>query len=485
MTFASGDLLYIAPFLVLALSGILLVLAEAFYTGKDRTALAGLTVAGALSSTVVSVALYRHLGATESRLLFTEMLVADRTGYVLTALFGVVAALAALLAPAHQRVHGWVVGEYYGILLLAASGMVLLAQAANLATVFLGVETMSIGVYVMTAMRRRSKRGNEAAMKYFLMGAFSTAFLLYGMALVYGAIGTTSLVQIQGRLVSGNLGLLTVGTFMMVAAFAFKIAAVPFHMWAPDAYEGAPTPVTAFMAAAVKAAAFAAMMRMFGQYMGGDRLPYGVIGWASPMVVLAAITITVGNIAAIRQDNIKRMLAYSSISHAGVLLVGLCAMGLGSASGKPALIYYLISYSLTTMGAFAVVAYVGSKDQERLDIDDWAGLATRHPGAALAMTLCLLSLGGMPPTGGFFAKFYVFKSAMDAQDQQLLWLTAIGVINSAISIYYYLRIVTTMYFKDPRGEIAPTRSAALAFVMVACPLVILEMGLFPNWWLSL
>ncbi len=485
MTFNTGDLLYIAPFLVLAVSGMLLVLAEAFFTGKDRTALAGITVAGALASTVVSIVLYRHLGPTSSRLLFSEMLVADRTGYVLSGLFGVVAALAALLAPSHQRTHGWVVGEYYGILLLTASGMVLLAQAANLATVFLGVETMSIGVYVMTALRRRSRRGNEAAMKYFLMGAFATAFLLYGMALVYGAVGTTNLVQIQQRLVSGNLGLLTVGSFLMIAAFAFKVAAVPFHLWAPDAYEGAPTPVTAFMAAAVKAAAFAAMMRVFGQFMGGDKLPYGVIGWASPMVVLAALTITVGNIAAIRQDNIKRMLAYSSISHAGVLLVGLCAMGLGSASGKAAMVYYLIAYSLTTMGAFAVVSYVGSKDNERLDIEDWAGLASRHPAAALAMTVCLLSLGGMPPTGGFFAKFYVFKSAMEAQDQQLLWLTAIGVINSAISIFYYLRIVTAMYFKDARGEIATTRSAGLVFVMAACPLVILEMGLFPNWWLTL
>jgi NADH-quinone oxidoreductase subunit N len=485
MQFASGDLLYIAPFLVLAVAGILLVLAEAFFAGRDRTTLAGLTVAGALAATVTSIALYRHIGPTGSKLLFGEMLIADRTAYVLTALFGVVAALAALLAPSHQRTHGWVVGEYYGILLLAASGMVLLAQAANLATVFLGVETMSIGVYVMTALRRRSKRGNEAAMKYFLMGAFATAFLLYGMALVYGAVGTTSLVQIQARLVSSNLGLLTVGTFMMIAAFAFKVAAVPFHMWAPDAYEGAPTPVTAFMAAAVKAAAFAAMMRLFGQFMGGDKLPYGVIGWASPMVVLAAVTITVGNIAAVRQDNIKRMLAYSSISHAGVLLVGLCAMGLGSATGKGALVYYLIAYSLTTMGAFAVVSYVGNKENERLDIDDWAGLGARHPGAALAMTLCLLSLGGMPPTGGFFAKFYVFKSAMDAQDQQLLWLTAIGVVNSAISIFYYLRIVTSMYFKDARTEIGVTRSATLAFVMAVCPLVILEMGLFPNWWLTL
>lgn len=484
MNFATGDALYIAPILILALAGLLLVLAEAFYTGKDRTALAGLAVAGGVAAAIASIALYRHMDPGQHRYLYGEMLVADRTGYALSALLATVIALAALVAPAHMRAHDWAIGEYFGILLLAGTGMLMLAHASHLATVFLGVETMSIGVYVMTALRRRSRRGNEAAMKYFLMGAFATGFLLYGMALVYGATGTTSLVAVRERLASGNLALLTVGTFMMVAAFAFKVAAVPFHMWAPDAYEGAPTPVTAFMAAAVKVAAVAAMIRVFGQFLGGEKLPYGTLGWASPMVVLAAITITVGNIAAIRQDNVKRMLAYSSISHGGVLLVGLCAMGLGSPTGQSALVYYLIAYALTTMGAFAVVSYVGSKQNERLGIDDWAGLASKHPAAALAMTVCLLSLGGMPPTGGFFAKWYVFKSAMDAQDQQLLWVTVIGVVNSAVSIFYYLKLVTAMYFKDAPGEFTPSRSAGLTFTMALCAVVVLGMGLFPTTWLG-
>jgi NADH-quinone oxidoreductase subunit N len=485
MNFSSGDALYIAPIIILALAGMMLVLAEAFFMGRDRTALAGLAVAGGVAAAVASVALYRHMTPGQSRLLFGEMLIADRTGYALSALLSTIIALTALVAPAHMRAHRWAIGEFFGVMLLAGTGMVMLAMASHLATVFIGVETMSIGVYVMTALRRRSRRGNEAAMKYFLMGAFATGFLLYGMALVYGATGSTSLVVVRERLLFGNLALLTVGMFLMVAAFAFKIAAVPFHMWAPDAYEGAPTPVTAFMAAAVKVAAVAGMMRVFGQFMGGDKLPYGTVGWASPMVVLAAITITVGNIAAIRQDNIKRMLAYSSISHGGVLLIGLCAMGLGSPSGSSALVYYLISYALTTMGAFAVVTYVGTKDKERLHIDDWAGLASKHPAAALAMTVCLLSLGGMPPTGGFFGKFYVFKSAMDAQDQQLLWVTVVGVVNSAISIFYYLRLVTAMYFKDAPGEIEPNRSAGLTFTMAACAVAVIAMGLFPSMWLGL
>jgi NADH-quinone oxidoreductase subunit N len=256
-------------------------------------------------------------------------------------------------------------------------------------------------------------------------------------------------------------------------------------MWALDAYEGAPTPVTGFMAAAVKAAAVAAMIRMFGLALGGDVLPFGSLGWASPMVVIAAVTITIGNISAVRQDNIKRMLAYSSISHAGVLLTGICALGLGAQSANGAIVYYLITYSLTTMGAFAIVAYVGSRGRERLLVDDWAGLGAQHPGAALAMTVLLLSFGGVPPTGGFFGKFYVFKSAMEVYDGQLIWLVLVGVVNSAISIYYYLRIVTAMYFREANQPFAPTRSAGLLFVIAICPLVVLEMGIMPGWWLKL
>jgi NADH-quinone oxidoreductase subunit N len=201
--------------------------------------------------------------------------------------------------------------------------------------------------------------------------------------------------------------------------------------------------------------------------------------------VIAALTITIGNITAVRQDNIKRMLAYSSISHAGVLLVGLCSMGLGSSTAQSAIIYYLIAYSVTTLGVFTVLAYVGSKGKERLLIDDWAGLASQHPAAALAMTICLLSLGGIPPTGGFFGKFYIFKSAMDVYNGQLLWLVIIGIVNSAISIYYYLRIVTAMYFRDSTQSMEPTRSAGIVFVMALCPLLVLELGILPGWWLRL
>ncbi|MDQ3367150.1 MAG: NADH-quinone oxidoreductase subunit N [Myxococcota bacterium] len=486
MTFNPADLGWLIPYIILVVTGLLLVIAESFYKGEDRSALVGLTVAGALASAVASVVLYREVPPGVRIGLLGEMLLADRTGYVLSALFACVTALAALMSPGHQREHGWQMGEYYGLLLLSASGMVMLAHAANLVTVFLGIETMSIAVYVMVAMKRRSRRGNEAAMKYFLIGAFATGFLMYGMALLYGAAGTTSLVRMQSALAATtNPGLVVAGAFLLVVAFGFKVAAVPFHMWAPDAYEGAPTPVTAFMAAAVKGAAIAAMMRVFGIALGGEIIPYGTLGWASPLVVIAAITITIGNISAVRQDNIKRMLAYSSISHAGVLLVGLSAMGLGSITANPAIVYYLIAYSITTMGAFAVVAYVGSKGRERLLVDDWAGFGAKHGAVALAMTICLLSLGGVPPTSGFFGKFYIFKAAMEVHDGQLLWLVVVGVVNSAISIYYYLRIVTAMYFREPTQPFTPTRSPGLIFVIVICPLIILEMGIMPGWWIRL
>lgn len=486
MTFNPTDLGWILPFLILAITGMLLVLAEAFYKGEDRTALVGMTVAGSTAATIAAIVLYRQLQPGETKQLFGEMLIADRLGYVLSAVFGAITALTALMSSGHQREHGWRMGEYYGLLLLSAAGMVMLAHAGSLVTIFLGIETMSVGVYVMVAMRRRSRRGNEGAMKYFLIGAFATGFLVYGMALLYGASGTLSLVRMQGALMStANPALVIAGAFLLVVAFGFKVAAVPFHMWAPDAYEGAPTPVTAYMAAAVKAAAIAAMIRVFGVALGGDLLPYGILGWASPLVVIAAITITIGNVGAIRQDNIKRMLAYSSISHAGVLLVGLCAMGLGSPTGLSAVVYYVIAYSAATLGAFAVAIYIGSKNRERLLVDDYAGFASQHPAAALAMVICLLSFGGIPPTGGFFGKFYVFKSAMDVYDGQLLWLVIIGVINSAISIYYYLRIVTAMYFREPNGTFTVTRSPGLVFVIALMPLIVLEMGIMPGWWLKL
>ena len=249
-------------------------------------------------------------------------------------------------------------------------------------------------------------------------------------------------------------------------------------MWAPDAYEGAPTPVTGFMAAGVKAAAFGAIVRVLGSAFASPVLVFDVTGWANVLAMGAALTMTLGNLAAVRQENVKRMLAYSSIGHAGYLLLGVVAPGLGVASAKPAVLFYLITYTFTTLGAFGVVAWIGNRKDERLFVDDWAGVASERPGVALAMTIFLLSLGGVPPTGGFFGKFYLFKAAMESP--QLYWLVVLAVLNSVVSIYYYLRIIVAMYFRDPMRPLAPTDGATMRAGLLLTAIAVVLLGIFPE-----
>ena len=485
MTFVASDLLWQAPVIVLAITGLLLVVAEAFASGRSRAFMMKLAVAGCVLAAVAAIVVWRKLGG-QPRTVMGGMLVADQFSCFFIVLFSGVAALTALASSDYLEEHDFHVGEYYGVMMLSVTGMAILAMAHDLVTVFIGIETMSLGAYVLVASRRRSLRSAEAGMKYFLMGAFATGFLLYGIALVYGAIGSTDLGVIGARASAYTSSpLLITGILFMLVAFGFKIAAVPFHMWAPDAYEGAPTPVTGFMASAVKAAAFAALVRVFADTFDGPVLPYGYMGWAGLIAAAGAVTMTVGNVAALRQENVKRMLAYSSISHAGVMMVAVAAMGVGAATqARPALLYYLAAYSVTTVGAFAVASWVGSRGDERTLVEDWSGLAQSRPGAALAMTIFMLSLGGIPPIAGFFGKFYVFRAAMYADDNQLLWLVVVGVLNSAISIFYYLRLVTAMYFRDPLRDHKTLSSPATVFAFVICALLVIQMGLMPSWWLA-
>jgi NADH-quinone oxidoreductase subunit N len=480
------SLLWASPLLAMFAFGMLLVLVEAFTVGDRRGFLMKLTVVSSVVCALIAAGMYKKVGAGVE-VSFSGMLVTDRFSMLMTILFCGATALIALISAPHQDEHEWRVGEYYGILLLSASGMSMIAMAGDLVAIFIGIELMSIGVYVMTASRRVSRRSAEGAMKYFLMGAFATGFLIYGIALIYGATGTTSLAGIRSVLGANSSNpIFLVGIFMLIVAFGFKVALVPFHMWAPDAYEGAPTPVTGFMAAAVKAAAFAGILRVFGDALTDAVVPIGRMGWATVFAVLAVITMTAGNVAALRAESIKRMLAYSSISHAGVILVGVVALGHGGGlEARAAVVYYLLAYSITTIGAFAVASWIGSRGNPRDRVDDWAGLAGDHPGAALAMAIFMLSLGGIPPTAGFVGKFVIFKSATQVADQALLWLVVIGVLNSVVSIFYYLRVVMAMYFREPTGEIAPIRSGAMAFVMAASAVLVMEMGLLPTTWLGL
>jgi NADH-quinone oxidoreductase subunit N len=304
------------------------------------------------------------------------------------------------------------------------------------------------------------------------------------MALVYGTTGgELSFNGIAAKVPeAAKSPVFFIGEYFILIALAFKVAAVPFHMWAPDAYEGAPTPVTGFMAAGIKAAGFSVLIRLCTTALAGKELAFGSSGWASLLAVIAVATMTIGNLAALRQDNVKRMLAYSSIAHAGYLLIGIVALAVVGADARGPLLFYLAAYTFTTLGAFGVVAWLGSRGDERLQLDDWAGLASRHPAAALAMTLFMLSLGGIPPTAGFFGKFYLFRAALEKAG--MVNLVVIAVLNSVVSVFYYLRVVTAMYFREVGREPMPLRSTAMNAALVIAALAVIGIGLAPGWLIS-
>jgi len=369
--------------------------------------------------------------------------------------------------------------EAHVLVLFACSGMMMLAAARDLILVFLGIEMMSIATYVLTGMNRRSARSAEGAIKYFLLGAFSTSFLLYGIALVFGATGATNLQVIGERITSQHLmgsAMLPIGIGLMLIGFAFKVAAAPFHQWAPDAYDGAPTPITAYMAAAVKAAAFAAFLRVWL-----EAFPDAIAAWHTALWWLAAVTMVVGNLVALAQRNIKRMLAYSSIAHAGYLLVALTT---GQALGTSAFLFYIVAYTLATFGAFGVVVALGEAGEPSLAIDDYAGLWTSRPWLSVAMAVFMLALLGFPIFGGagFFAKWYIIQAALQSASPQTR-LAVILVLTSVVSAGYYLGVIMTMFMK-PRPETLPLPTArvggATRWVIGLAAVLLIVLGIFPN-----
>jgi NADH-quinone oxidoreductase subunit N len=373
---------------------------------------------------------------------------------------------------------GITAGESHVLLLFATSGMMTLASARDLIIVFLGIEIMSIAVYVLAGMNRRSERSAEGAIKYFLLGAFSTAFLLYGIALIYGATGTTNLSAIGSRihvLALGNSALVVIGAALLLVGFGFKVAAAPFHMWAPDVYEGAPTPVTAYMAAAVKAAAFAGFLRVWL-----EAFPDVSASWHGPVWWLAAATMVVGNVVALAQKNIKRMLAYSSIAHAGYIMV---AVAIGTTAAASALMFYLLAYTLATLGAFGVIVAQGEPGESHLNIDDYSGLWQVRPKLAVAMAIFMLALLGFPIFGGigFLAKYWIIQSALQAPAPQTR-LAVVLVVTSVVSAGYYLYVVMVMFMR-PRNADAPSIPRAggwTRFVIVAAAILIIAFGILPN-----
>jgi NADH-quinone oxidoreductase subunit N len=438
------DLLPLIPFIVIAGWACALLLIDLFIP-KDRKGITAILAAAGLVTAIVLVI----LNFNETSEAFDGMIVQDGFSSFLQLIFLSLGIVAIAQAYDYIQRRKIVRGEYYTLLLFATSGMMLMAQAGDLIVVFLALELLSIPLYILSGFARPETESEEAAMKYFLLGAFASSFVIYGIALVYGATETTNILGILAATQMGiaNSGLLIVGALLILVGLGFKVAAVPFHMWMPDVYHGAPSSVTAFMSVGAKAGGFAALLRIF-------TVAFPSIGptWAPIVIGISVLTMLWGNVAAIAQTNIKRMLAYSSIAHAGYILMALPAaakVGLAP-DAVSASLFYILTYAVSNLGAWGVVLSLEKSEGKGLSIEDYAGLGAKKPGLALAMALFMLSLIGLPPTAGFIGKFYIFRSVIDAG---LIGLALVGVITSLISAYYYLRVVIVMYMREGEPEV--------------------------------
>ena len=456
----------IVPMACVTAAAIASMVAEAFRDPGERMPIAGLGVIGLVGAACATILLWNHNATSFG------VVTADNFGLFVTGILVVVGLLSIGIAGPTIERERLPQGEYYALLLFGLAGMMLMATASDLLVIFLALEVMSLAVYVLTGIRRDSPLATEAAFKYFLLGAFSSAFFLYGIAFTYGLTGSTHLDRV-GRVLAMQatsptpMQLMAVG--LLFVGFAFKVAAVPFHMWTPDAYEGAPLSVTGFMSTGVKAAAFAAFARVFLSAFGSLRGDWSTVLW-----VVAASTMVLGTVVGVAQSNVKRMLAYSSIAHGGYLLLALLS---GNDVGKGAVLFYLLTYAVTNLGAFGVIALVESAERPGDRVSDYAGLGRDRPGLAALMTVFLLSLGGFPPTAGFIAKWYVFTAAMKAGYSGL---AIIGVLTSVIAVFFYLRVVVMMYMTDRDGPVrVPTIPLTAAFTLVVSVIIIVYLGILP------
>ncbi|KMP12428.1 NADH-quinone oxidoreductase subunit N [Candidatus Nitromaritima sp. SCGC AAA799-C22] len=460
------DLVSLAPVLVLSVFGIMVLVTDLFI-GRNKSPLVFISLTGLLMAAVSSFAKY-NLPVSS----FNGAYIVDHFSVFFTFIFCISSALAILVSIDFNKREDIRVGEYYSLILFCTVGMVLLASSTDMIMIFLGIEIVSICLYVLAGIRRGDTKSNEAALKYFLLGAFATGFLLYGMTMIYGTTGSTKLGIITEVIRDGGVKsepLMLMGVILLIIGFGFKVASVPFHMWAPDVYQGAPTPVTAFMAVGPKAAAFAAFFRIFAETM-----PEISPSWEMLLIIVSVLSMFIGNLGAIMQTNIKRLLAFSSVSHVGYLLIAIIAKNsLGSAS----LMFYMLSYAFMIFGAFGIVILLGRKGDENLEIENYSGLAYKHPMLALCMTIFLLSLGGLPPLAGFVAKFFIFSAAIK---EGFVILVIIAVLNSVISFYYYLKVVVFMYMKEPVKEFNVTLSPMTLFVVALALFGTLQLGIFPD-----
>jgi len=473
---SADDLLRFSPVLILSIMGTLLMVLDPFFShksGKAAPKLFGhLAIAGFILAIFGAAAANSVQGSS-----FSNLLIIDGYATFFSILVLVIGIFAVLLSYRYLDKELAETSEYHALLLFSVAGQCLMVEANDLIMIFIGIEISSIATYILAGYLRNDKRNNEAALKYFLLGSFATGFLLYGVSIIYGVTGSTKLDEIRVALSNPGLSLAAVGiaAALMIVGFGFKVSGAPFQMWAPDVYQGAPAPVSAFMATAPKAAAFAVFVRVFMtsfQTIAGS--------WEPLIWISALLSMTIGNFAALAQTNIKRMLAYSSIAHAGYILVALAAR---SELGTAAVMFYLAAYALMNIGAFAIVIHIAGKGEHHLRIDDLAGLARKQPLTAALFTVFILSFIGVPLTGGFFGKFYIFRAAVESD---LIWLAVLGLLNSAVAAYYYLRLLVVMYMKEPGDvvnaiepmgpalDIALVLSAAGTFVLGVLPGAVLS-----------
>ena len=473
------DYLAVLPQMILVATALIILVIGVFKEWAKGAFIGHVSLLGSVLA-LVSVVFTRPAGPPFSS--FSGMVLTDGFSFFLTLVICLIIVLTILVSLSYQNFFANVnCGEYYALVLFAGVGMIFMATAGNLILLFVALETMSIAIYALTGFHKNQLKSGEAALKYFLLGAFGSAFLLYGFAFVYGTTGSLDIIKIANFIRTHpqiiQFKFLVVGLVLMTAGFGFKISMVPFHMWTPDAYEGAPTSITGFMATGVKAAAFATLIRAI-------LVPLAPMqgSWMTIMWVAAFLTMTVGNIIALAQDNVKRMLAYSSIAHAGYILLGFVA---GTKFAQAGMLFYLMAYAFMNIGAFAVVALLCRKGEEFNSISDFSGLGFKYPALGFVMSVFLFSLAGIPPTGGFMGKFYIFTEALRSG---YVWLVIAAGVNSVISIYYYLRVVVVMYFQPQPSEnplmlaaISPEAVVALAATATA----VLFMGIFPSYFWSL
>jgi len=464
----ADDLLRFSPELILTVAGTLLMVLDPFFAKKFPKLFGHLSIVAFLAAIAGAIGAQSVAGMS-----FSNLLIVDGFATFFRVLVLIIGILSVLLSYRYLEREIAETGEYHALLLFCVAGQCLMVASNDLIMIFIGLEISSIATYILAGYLRNDKRNNEAALKYFLLGSFATAFLLYGVALIYGITGTTKLDEIRRALMQPGVSFagVSIAAAMMIVGLGFKVSGAPFQMWAPDVYEGAPAPVSVFMATAPKAAAFAVFLRIF---MTAFEQIAG--GWEPLIWISALLSMTIGNFAALTQNNLKRMMAYSAIAHAGYILV---AFASNSEGGTAAVMFYLAAYALMNIGAFAVIIHICGKGERHLRIEDLAGLGQKQPMTAALLTVFLLSLIGVPLTGGFFGKFYIFRAALESN---LIWLTVLGLLNSAVAAYYYLRLMVMMYMHEP-GEVTNSLeplSMGLGAALILPAIGTFFLGIMPN-----